>query len=192
MADLPNQDILWKEFKQGNRPAFSVLYRHHYPSLYFYARKSMDDQELAQECVQELFVTLWQSRARLGDVISVKPYLFKALRGILHRQRISQKKYSTPLYDDCSAMEFSPEDFMIQQEDDTYRQAMLTTVLNRLPNQQREAIYLKYYENLSYLEIAEVLQINYQSVVNLIYQAFQRLRQQPQLQNLSTRYHAYE
>ena len=189
MADLLNQPILWKKFKRGNRSAFSILYRHYYSPLYFYALKTMGDQETAQECVQELFVVLWQSRTRLADVTSVKPYLFKSLRGILHRQTASRRKYSSPLPDQRYSMIFSQEDFMIQQEEDAYRQATLTKVLNTLPARQREAVYLKYYEGLSYAQIAEVLQINYQSVVNLIYQAFQQLKKQPQLQNLCAHEH---
>ncbi len=189
MADLPNQQTLWKKFKRGNQFAFSTLYQHYYPPLYFYALKTTRDQETAQECLQELFVTLWQSRTRLGDVASVKPYLFKSLRGILHRQITSQRMHSPLVSDERCAMIFSQEDFMIQQEEDVYRQATLTKVLNALPARQREAVYLKYYEGLSYPQIAEVLQINYQSVVNLIYQAFQQLKKQPQLQNLCVHFH---
>lgn len=189
MADLPNQHILWKKFKRGKRSAFSILYRHYYSPLYFYALKTTNDQETAQECVQELFVILWQSRTHLADVTCVKPYLFKSLRGILHRQTASRRRYSSPLPDEWGTILFSQEDFMIQQEEDAYRQATLTKVLNTLPARQREAVYLKYYEELSYAQIAEVLQINYQSVVNLIYKAFQKLRKQPQLQNLYVHEH---
>lgn len=186
MAALSNQADLWKKFKNGNQSAFSTLYHHHYASLYFYALKATGYPATAQECVQDLFVTLWNSRERLGDVLQVKPYLFKSLRGIIHRAASSQPNHTDLSSEARYALTFSPEDFLIQQEDDAYRQDTLTEVLNRLPARQREAVYLKYYEDLSYPQIAEILQINYQSAVNLIYQAFQQLKQQPALRQLIT------
>ena len=188
MADLTNQVLIWKEFKQGNQSAFSDLYHHYYESLYFYALRSTRCPVQAQECVQDLFVTLWNRRERLGDVQQVKPYLFKALRSIVGRRPLSLNDPLSRAGEATHAMVFSPEDFLIQREDDAYRQDTLTTVLNGLPPRQREAVYLKYYEELSYQQIAEVLHINYQSVVNLIYQAFKQLKQQPTLRKLIVQY----
>lgn len=186
MTVLHNQEIIWKKFKRGNQSAFSTVYHHFYPSLYFFAVKATVHPEIAQECVQELFVTLWSSRKRLGDVAEIKPYLFKSLRRIIHRYAVS-RTHRTPLAEeDYCALTFSPEDFLIQAEEDTYRQHTLAEMLNQLPARQREAVYLKYYEGLTYSQIAEVLHINYQSVVNLIYQAFQQLRKQPALHKLIT------
>ena len=192
MAALSNQADLWKKFKNGNQSAFSTLYHYHYASLYFYALKVTGCSNTAREYVQDLFVTLWNSRERLGDVLQVKPYLFKSLRSIIHHHTASVPSNHTDLSSEARyALTFSPEDFLIQQEDDAYRQDTLTEVLNRLPTRQREAVYLKYYEDLSYPQIAEILQINYQSAVNLIYQAFQQLKQQPALRQLITHYQWY-
>ena len=184
MSDLPDQVLVWKNFKRGDQGAFSALYRHYYASLYFYALKSTGSAPQAQESVQDLFVTLWNRRERLGDVQQVKPYLFKALRSILRRLPVPHNDLLSDISEAGHAMSFSPEDFLIQQEDDAYRQDTLARVLNGLPPRQREAVYLKYYEDLSYQQIAEVLHINYQSVVNLIYQAFKELKKQPVLQKL--------
>lgn len=191
MAELRNQSNLWKKFKRGNQSAFSTVYRQFYPSLYFYALKATANRDDAQECVQELFVVLWKSRKQLGNVTQIKPYLFKSLRGIICRHQTQQASFVSSPGEDCYGWSFSPEDFMIRQEDNTYRQDTLATVLNALPPRQREAVYLKYYEEMSYQQIAEVLHINYQSVVNLVYQAFQQLKQQPVLRKLVAQYHGY-
>lgn len=189
MTDFPNQALVWKNFKQGDQSAFSDLYHHFYAPLYFYALKSIGCPSQAEECVQDLFVTLWNRRERLGDVQQVKPYLFKALRSIIRRLPSPTTDLLSIANERDYVMTFSPEDFLIQREDDAYRQDTLATVLNRLPTRQREVVYLKYYEDLSYQQIAEVLNINYQSVVNLIYQAFKKLKQQPTLRQLIAQYH---
>ncbi len=190
MAELYSPETLWKNFKQGDQQAFSTLYRHFYASLYHYALKSVADRDSAQECVQELFVTLWNSRKRLGDVRRVKAYLFRSLRRIIGRQQARQQA-RVVLSEANTSWSFSSEDFLIQQEDETYQRDTLAEVLNGLSARQREAVYLKYYEDMSYPQIAEVLHINYQSAVNLVYQAFQKLKQQPVLRKLLTHYQWY-
>ena len=175
---------LWKKFKRGNQAAFEALYHQHYTSLYFFALKATAHPEEAQECVQELFVTLWNRRENLGDVTEIKPYLFKSLRRLIYRYTAARTQPTTLIAYESCALTFSPEDFVIKAEDDAYRQDTLAKVLNSLPPRQREAVYLKYYEDLTYPQIAEVLHINYQSAVNLIYQALQQLRQQSALQKL--------
>jgi RNA polymerase sigma factor (sigma-70 family) len=189
MSDLSDQALVWKRFKGGDQPAFSVLYQHHYTSLYFYALKSTGSTYQAQEYVQELFVNLWNRREGLADVRQVKPYLFKSLRSLLHR-RSSTTHEELNCDEGSYGLQFSPEDFLIQREDNAYREEMLAEVLNGLSPRQREAVYLRYYEDLSYSQIAEVLHINYQSVINLIYQAFKKLRKQPGLQKLVGKCHS--
>jgi RNA polymerase sigma factor (sigma-70 family) len=48
--------------------------------------------------------------------------------------------------------------------------------LGRLSNRQKEIIYLKYYQNLSYEEVSEIMNINYQVARNLLYQAIKSLK----------------
>jgi RNA polymerase sigma factor (sigma-70 family) len=51
-------------------------------------------------------------------------------------------------------------------------------LLNKLPNRQKEAIYLKYYSGLKATEISEIMGINYQSVVNTLHKAIKSLKQE--------------
>jgi RNA polymerase sigma-70 factor (ECF subfamily) len=48
--------------------------------------------------------------------------------------------------------------------------------LERLSSRQKEIIYLKYYQNLSYEEVSEIMNINYQVARNLLYQAIKSLK----------------
>jgi RNA polymerase sigma factor (sigma-70 family) len=79
---------------------------------------------------------------------------------------------------------FSTEDAMIQQEIDTLKQKNLAKHLNQLPNRQKEVLYLKYYSDLNTDDIAKVLEINYQSVLNLIHKGIKKLRQAASLKAL--------
>lgn len=73
---------------------------------------------------------------------------------------------------------FTPEELITHQESTTFRNKNLTTLLNKLPKRQREVLYLKYNCNLKTQEIADVMDINYQSVVNNIHKAIKGLREE--------------
>ena len=146
-----NQKKLWKKFKKGNRQAFELIYRQYYPSLYHYALKVTSNKPLAQECVQDLFITLWRTRKGLAEISNIKPYLFKSLSRLMIR---SAKSFQNGLLtaESESGLTFSPEELLIEREDDLHKREVLTTVLNSLPARQRQVIYLKYYEEMSYNE----------------------------------------
>jgi len=174
----------WKAFLHGNHHAFEQLFKHNYNALYHYALRFHHHEHLAKECVQQLFCQLWLSRERLSAVENVKAYLFKALRTYLNRESVHLQRM-TVLDNHRQPITFSPEDIIVEDESDTYRQKIVADTLNVLPQRQREVIYLKYYENMNYPEIADVLQINYQSVVNLVFRAIKRLRQEDQLRKIA-------
>lgn len=66
---------------------------------------------------------------------------------------------------------------MAKQETEAFNNANLSKSLNKLPKRQKEAIYLKYYTGLNAKEIAEIMEINYQSVVNLIHKGIKSLKE---------------
>ncbi|MEM8523267.1 MAG: sigma-70 family RNA polymerase sigma factor [Bacteroidota bacterium] len=73
----------------------------------------------------------------------------------------------------------------MREEEEAQKHHLLEQVLNELPTRQREVIYLKYYNNLSSKEIAEVMEISQQGVLNTLYKAFKKLRSNIKLQVLS-------
>lgn len=164
------------------------MYKDHYNSLYFFALKSTQSHAIASDCIQNLFLNLWNSRKNLSSVTVIKPYLFKALRRDLSRvPRLSMSRTHTggSIPELESAPVFSPEDLLVEDESRQYLQSQLLQALNTLPGRQREAIYLKYYEDLSYKEIASIMGVNYQSVVNLLFKAMASLKKEEHIQKLS-------
>ena len=65
---------------------------------------------------------------------------------------------------------------MIRKEEYGSLQGRIVELLNELPQRQKEVIYLHYFENMDYTQIAEVMGIRYQSVLNLTQKALQKLR----------------
>ncbi len=169
-----NPDILlWESFRNGDRDAFATLFRGHYDGLYRYGGKFIDNADQLEDSIQELFMELWQSKSRT-PVTSVRAYLLKSLKyKILKTYR---QRRTLPINDDCGIFEWSQEDRIIAGERDAENSRKVLNALDRLSDRQKEIVYLKYFQNLSYDEVSEVMNINYQVARNLLYQAIKSLK----------------
>ena len=173
--DHAKEDILlWESFRNGDRDAFATLFRHHYDGLFRYGGKFIDNSGQLEDSIQELFVELWQSQSRI-PVTSVRAYLLKSLKyKILKTYR--RRRDLLPIADDQGVFEWSHEDRLIAGEQNAENSRKILNALDRLSNRQKEIVYLKYFQNLSYEEISEIMSINYQVARNLLYQAIKSLK----------------
>ena len=170
------QDILlWESFRKGDKDAFAALFREHYETLFRFGNKFTTDTELLEDSIQELFIELWQAKSET-PVLSVKAYLLKSLKYKLLKV-FRQKGKTLPLLDNGDvAFEWSHETFLIIEQETAEKKQLVLNALGRLSNRQKEIIYLKYYQNLSYEEVSEIMNINYQVARNLLYQAIKSLK----------------
>lgn len=171
---------VWREFRKGDPDALATIFHQHYDSLYFYGKKLARDEELAKDCVQNLFLKIWASRERLMPVKNVRPYLLKALRRHIgdHVVSVNRKKAFEQQLAPEFQITFSHEDFLIASQITREKGESLARAINALSTRQREAVFLKFYEGLDYKRIAEVMSLNLQSVRNLIHQALRSIKGQ--------------
>lgn len=167
----------WLRSLEGDTHAFHNIHRELFGGLYYYALKLLQDGELANDAVQELFVKLWVKRGSIGVLKQVKPYFFTALRrqalNQLRNHRLRQLRLSgLPR----PGIDFSPEEIVVRDEEYLRLQSRIAALLNDLPKRQKEVIYLHYFEEMDYAQIAVVMGIHYQSVLNLTQKALIKLR----------------
>jgi RNA polymerase sigma factor (sigma-70 family) len=171
---------VWRAFKQGDEAAFSVLYQRYVRVLFSYGKKLSRDEQAVEDAVQDLFVDLWQSRSRLGDVDEARFYLFRSLRRKIHKSirpdQIASESWETT---DELLLPTSPaqETEVINAEVLQIQTADLQARMKSLPLRQYEVLMLYYYQDFSYAQIAAILSINEQSVRNLLQRALHKLRQ---------------
>jgi len=180
-----DDDKLWAGLKTGNELAFSVLYKRYVNRLYAYGMHSCYDPNLVKDCLQELFTRLWSRRETLGIAGSVNYYLFKSYRRLLIGRLIANRKFSVPFQaNPKSVFEFIPplEDSIIEDESRYQQLARLKVSINALTKRQREAIYLKFYNELSYHEISSIMEMRVESVYNLISKALDVLKEKLRMQ----------
>jgi RNA polymerase sigma factor (sigma-70 family) len=166
--------LLWESFREGDREAFATLFSTHYELLYRYGGKFTTTSSILEDCIQELFVELWQAKTRT-PVVSVRAYLLKSLKYKLLKA-YRKSRVVVPIGSEEGRFEWSHESFLIAGEEDAEKKRRVLRAMEQLSHRQKEIIYLKYYQNLSYEEVSEIMNINYQVARNLLYQAIRSLK----------------
>lgn len=174
-----DDSTLWLNFKKGNDLAFSILYNKYVQRLYSYGMHSCRDKDLVLDCLQELFTLLWDRREKLSEVTCVNYYLFKSFRRLLMNRLTLGRKFLISLNDrDAYGFDFAPsqEEALIEQEWETERNKKVRDSLHALTKRQREAVFLKFFNQLSYHEVAAIMDLHVDSVYNLISKSIDLLR----------------
>lgn len=177
MTSMLPSDI-WDQFVSGDDSCFRDLFKGYYHGLYGYGIKLCSDSGLVEDCIQELFVTVWERRNDLSHITSPNVYLYVSLRRSLLRFQKKQRKQRELTNENQYEFQihFGMEELIIKNENKEEQRAQLKEALNHLSNKQKEVLYLHYYNGMSYGEIEEILSINRQSVRNHMYRAMETLR----------------
>ena len=182
---VPSDELLlaelWTRFKAGDEQAFDQLTRARYRMLFNYATRFTKNRELIKDCLQDLFLELWNRRKAIVDTPYVTIYLIKALRNNLLRKLRKEQGWraatdegiepETSITDGLTA-----ETEWIALEASTETEQSLRQAVGQLPKRQQEVVFLKFYEGLSNDDIAQVMEIEKQTVANFLYRAMTQLR----------------
>jgi RNA polymerase sigma factor (sigma-70 family) len=170
---------IWRQFKSGDRQAFAFIYSQYAGRLTQYGMQLVGDKEFTRDAVQDLFIQLWEQRERLGEVHhSIQSYLFSCLRRDLLK-RIKRSPLSLDEIDTMEAdamMDNATESqlFLGENTEEIHRKLLLE--VKQLPDRQREAVFLFYYGELDFAQVAQVMSITTRAVYKLIYKAINQLQ----------------
>lgn len=168
---------LWEQLRNGNKAALAELFERYFTQLYNFGRKICSDEEQVKDCIQDLFLEIWNQNNKMS-LLSVRAYLTKALQYKLIRIKKKSQLIQTFDGNGDDFFDLSHETFVIQNEMDTEKVKQLLTSMQQLPKRQQEIIYLKYFLNLSYEEICSVMEIQYQVARNQVSSAIKSLKKQ--------------
>jgi len=174
-----NDYALWRNFKAGDLSAYSLIYRKYFFVLFSYGKKISSDKELIRDCIQDLFIKIWNNRENLSDTTSVKYYLFTSLK---HKLLDALASPSQRLRSDEEVMDFETIDDSQLNDDSSFSQKeRILKAIDKLSKHQQKVLDLKFYKNKSNHEIAHELGITVQSVYNAVFKTLRIIRKQLQL-----------
>ena len=172
------EQTLWKDMISGNKKSFEDLYNQYFQALINYGFRITKNENLIEDAVQELFISIWNNRTNLSEVNEVKFYLFRSLKNRILRQLekdIFDKSEDVDVYLDL-LISISEEQKKIDSEQLNTNLDTLQRAIAHLPLRQQEVINLKYYHDFTLDEIAKLMNVNKQSVSNLLFRSYAILR----------------
>lgn len=169
---------IWCRFIDGDDTCFSFIYKKYVNILFRYGMQFTPNQELVKDAIHDIFVRVHHHRNELDRNVHVKFYLLKALKNCLYNmlnrnlafQRADQVELLNIADNDAEKQMISSLEAMEQKE-------MISQLLNRLTNRQREAIYYRFIEELSMKEIGSLMNMNAQSTQNIIQRSLRKMRE---------------
>jgi RNA polymerase sigma factor (sigma-70 family) len=168
---------LWNRFLTGDDEAFGLLYTTYVNRLYDYGLHFASDSEQVKDCVQDLFVKLYENRKRLQAVENVRTYLYHSLKNMLFNALKKEAGYCPiDAVEPVFHVDLSAETLMIESEQRREQKQRIARMMGNLTSRQQEILYYRFVEELSHEEIGRLMQMNYQSVRNLLHRTILKIR----------------
>jgi len=163
------------ELKVGNTETYEMLFKQWYEPLCRYAYSILRNQEETEDVVQKLFCKLWEEREKMEIHISMKSYLYKMVHNA-SLNRVKQLKIRAEHHERIahrSLVSFNPVEQAIAQKELSQQ---IDIAINTLPERCREVFLLSRMQHLSYVQIAQQMQISPNTVETQIVKALKILR----------------
>lgn len=179
MENQKDDIFYWNSLRGGDKQALFSLYNSLYFHLIRFGLKICADDELTKDCVNQLFLNIWDRKERLPEVKNAKVYLFAVLKNLLIDEISNSIKINNAVgfkvaQDDFS--ELSYEEILIKVQSDDELKAKLRNAIQKLTPKQIELVHLKFFEGLTYEQIALRTSQSIKTSYNTIYDAVKSLK----------------
>ncbi len=167
----------WDRLKNDDPQALSYFYDQYIDKLFVVAISITNDRELAKDAVQEVFINLWTYRKSISEVKNTRAYLTSILKSILIKELKAERAFITSTdFSVFAENELNREEAIIASDIEKDKELRLRSAIKGLSKKQQLILALRFHKNMSYDEIADKLGMKYQSVNNLAFRTFCRLR----------------
>ena len=157
------ENHLWIDFINGDDKSFELIYKKYVGVLFRYGIQFTQNEDIVKDAIHDVFVRIYKNRTQLKKEVNIKFYLFTALKNSLYntfkREMVFEKLEEQELYNILSTRK------------------VILQLMNQLTDRQREVIYHRFIEELSMEEIGILMQMNTQSVQNLIQRSLKKMRE---------------
>lgn len=171
--DTVRQTFLIDKIKRGDRKVYSDFFREHYGQYVAYAMRYLRSKSDATDIVQNAFIRLWETRTQLDPDKSIIAYMYTIVRNLSLNHLRDHKHKHVDLENAALTIHHSPEVF---DDQNASAKEVINTLIDQLPERQREAFELSRIDGLEHQEIAEIMGVSPRTVNNHIVAALKSLR----------------
>lgn len=164
-------------FLKGDNNAFPSIYTRYVDELFAYGIGLGFERETLKDAIQDTFFKFYTNKKQLKEVVHLKYYLFRMLKNRLFDIYKSTHKVDVAETADLPFLiEPSVLDELIAHEDEAILETAIKNLLSILTDRQREAVYLRFIQEMEYEEVASLLDMTAPAVRKLISRAIKRMR----------------
>ena len=182
-VSTPDYISLFLKFKEGDKHAFSFFYEFYINDLYAYGISLGGEKEVVKDAIQDVFLKIYFGEKNFSSPDHLKYFLLKSLKNRLYNIYTSKAvSTSTGLTEDVLGFSVTTTvlDRIIDEEDRVIIKQQVDDLLTKLTARQKEAIYLRFVQELEYEEIAEIMDITQHAARKLISRSLKRLKDDEQ------------
>jgi RNA polymerase sigma-70 factor (ECF subfamily) len=150
-AVYSDQELL-AAISKGCTSSFAALYEKYKERIYRFALSRLQDSELASDCLQETFLTVWKSAASFTGKSTVSTWVF----GVAHNKIRETRRKHRPTEELISEMQHPG---VGNTSESSENRLVVLSAVRALPEEQQEVVLLAYYAGLTYREIAELQRV---------------------------------
>jgi RNA polymerase sigma factor (sigma-70 family) len=163
----------------GDHHGFEAIYNRFYHPLLSYGYQFNIIKDQVHDCIQDLFIELWNNRKKLEVHSSLQAYLFRSLRYKIQHQIKKEQVVSRKLTEYCNSsfeITFDEDEYLRICDCELRSFARLKESILQLAPKQKELIYLIFYSKLTYDEAAKIMEISKKTAYNQVHSAIKNLR----------------
>jgi RNA polymerase sigma factor (sigma-70 family) len=168
---------VWRGLLDGDKTSLARIYTAYFDKLYNYGVRISSDSLVVEDAIQDLFIELWNRRERLNpEVRNVKQYLYICLRRKILLKL--QSRHASISIDDLPSfrLELSHKSHYLTHQLNKELRQKLAEMIQTLTPKQKEAIFLIYFDELSYEQVASIMGLKIKTIYNLVHQAIAKLK----------------
>ena len=176
---MPQDWLLLRRIASRDAQALADLYDVHSGAIYSLALRILRNQKSAEVVVQHTFVSVWEKAERDDPKLaSVSTWLFAIARNLaIDEWRKESRSREVALGEEIpDAADRSEQKNPLSKAIQGQRREIVLRALSEIPEEQKQAIYLAYYDGLSHRQIAETLEQPLGTVKTRIQLGLEKLR----------------
>src|SRR6266478_1173247 len=176
-GDSPEPEIEWMaRIREGDMEALRLLVETHQARIIGTISKMLGSDAESEDLAQQVFIRVWKSAPRYRPTAKFTTWLFRITRNLVFNELRRKRHFvdhTEEVAEPAERVEKEPDRVLLEGE----LQKAIQEAINQLPESQRMAIILRRYEDMSYEDIAKVMETTVPAVKSILFRARAELRE---------------
>tara|TARA_B100001175_G_scaffold1808_1_gene1538 strand:+ start:13808 stop:14404 length:597 start_codon:yes stop_codon:yes gene_type:complete len=192
MVNFVEDSIFLDRYKLGNNTSFQTLFLRHKKRIFNYINSKVSDVDVSNDILQETFIKVFKiiKKGSYNEQGKFLPWVLRISHNLVmdhfRKEKRSKIIYEKDLYNTFSNIKSSENSLKENIISDKTLSKTLSSMINTLPDSQKEIVKLRFFENLSFREIAEINNISINTALGRVRYSLNNLRKSMDKSSIKT------